>query len=397
MNVAGTLSMAVSQWLQIILITRLLGLYEVGLFSYFLALTGPLVLFSRFSLSVLVPTQRKLHYEYYIFKQYRDITNYLFVLATVIMMLFIDLDIYENICLFLFIIFKFYENKEEFIYTENIAESRIQFLACSKIYKSVVTIVLFSFTIFVSESLVLAIISLLISQMLIYYLYDRKFSYSIGKSSPELKIKHVKNIFVLGVGLSFVQVLSSMVTNIPRYIIEHFHSVEILGVFATIMYFANITNNIVIAINESVLAAFARERGRSTMLFYRSFFRLCGVFLILVIIGEIILISFGNDILVLLYGEAFMGYQNEMIMLGILLFFIVYTTLFEIALNVFNLYTHQVIMQSVTFIATIILSLLVIIPYGLIGGFIVAIFTHGILMAGQIAVLIHHWKSEGDG
>ncbi len=49
-----------NQWLQVILITRMIGLYEVGLFSYFLAIVAPLVLFSRFSFSDLVPTQRNI-------------------------------------------------------------------------------------------------------------------------------------------------------------------------------------------------------------------------------------------------------------------------------------------------------------------------------------------------
>src|SRR5699024_4378963 len=140
MNIVGTLLMAINQWLQIILITRLLGLYEVGLFSYFLALTGPLVLFSRFTLARLLPTQRRLKYDYIIFKQFRTVTNYAFIIVSIILMIFIDLGMYEKICFMIFIIFKYYENKEEFIYTENIAESRILFLGQSKIIKSIVII-----------------------------------------------------------------------------------------------------------------------------------------------------------------------------------------------------------------------------------------------------------------
>lgn len=97
MNIMGTLLMAVSQWWQIILITRLLGLYEVGLFSYFLALMGPLVLFSRFSLSRLVPTQTRLHYDYGVFKQFREVTNYAFIFVAIMLLLLIDLSIYEEI------------------------------------------------------------------------------------------------------------------------------------------------------------------------------------------------------------------------------------------------------------------------------------------------------------
>ncbi|MFC3420006.1 lipopolysaccharide biosynthesis protein [Salinicoccus hispanicus] len=392
MNIVGTLLFAINQWVQVILITRLLGLYEVGLFSYFLALTGPLVLFSRFMLSVLVPTQRKLSYDYVIFQEFRRITNYAFIAGSVIVMIFVDLNMYESLCLMVFVLYKCYENKEEFIYTENIAESRIDFMARSKIYKSIITIILFTVTAFFFRSLLLAVLSLLVSQMLIYYFYDRRFSYSEQRAKIGIKRIEFRNIFILGIGLSMVEVLNSLVSNIPRYILEHYHSVETLGVFATILYFMIITNNIVVAINQSVVAGLAKEAQASVKKFYRSFFRLCGIFLVIIIAGEAILLLFGNDILVLVYGEAFMGYQNEMLLLGILLIFTVYTKLFEMALSIFNIYNLQLLLQGTTFIAAVIFSFIIIIPYGLTGAFIVVIINYMILAAGQVGVLVYHWK-----
>jgi O-antigen/teichoic acid export membrane protein len=204
----------------------------------------------------------------------------------------------------------------------------------------------------------------------VYYTYDRKFTFSRGRWV--LTRREFMNIFYLGIGLSIVEVLNSLVTNIPRYVIEHFHSVETLGVFATIMYFATITNNVVVAINESVVAGLARQAEKNIRYFYRSFMKLCGVFLALIIGGEIILILFGNDMLVFVYGEQFIGYQDEMVLLGILLFLTVYTKLFEMALSIFNIYNLQVLLQGVTFITTVILSIAIIIPYGLAGAFIMS-------------------------
>src|SRR5699024_9659009 len=147
---------------------------------------GPLVLFTRFSLSRLVPTQTKLSYDYAIFKQFRDITNYGFIIMAVVTMIFIDLNVYESLCILVFILFKYFENKDEFIYTENIAESRISFLALSKIYKSILTIILFAASIFIFESLLMAMVSLLLAQVLIYYLYGIKFMFSPRKPVTKL-------------------------------------------------------------------------------------------------------------------------------------------------------------------------------------------------------------------
>ena len=395
MNIVGTLLMAINQWLQIILITRLLGLYEVGLFSYFLALTGPLVLFSRFTLARLLPTQRRLKYDYIIFKQFRTVTNYAFIIVSIILMIFIDLGMYEKICFMIFIIFKYYENKEEFIYTENIAESRILFLGQSKIIKSIVIIILFSISTFIFESLMMSITSLFIGQFLVYYFFDRKYSISIKNDWSSMTAAQFKNIFLLGFGLCVVEILSSLSTNIPRYILEEYHSVEVLGIFATIMYFTVITNNIVMAINEGVIANLSRESMASIRKFYRSFFKLCIMFSVLIIIGEIILILYGNDIVILVYGSEFIGLEREMILLGVLLVFVVYSKILEMALSILNLYKQLVFIQMLTFVSTLVLSLIVIIPYGLTGAFIVAIITLSLMVAGQIGVLIHHWQHQG--
>ncbi|MFC3389093.1 lipopolysaccharide biosynthesis protein [Salinicoccus sesuvii] len=394
LNILGTVLLALSQWGQVILLTRLLGVYEVGLFSYFLALTGPLVLFSRFMLSVLVPTQKKLSYDYQVFHQFRMLTNVSFLLFSSVLMLSSKLSFYESACLGIFVLFKFFENKEEFIYTENIAESNIAFLAYSKIYKSILTLALFTVITVTFNSLLFSISSLLVAQWIIYYFYDRRYSYVLKQQKVKLEWLQFKNIVGLGIGLTAVEVLNSFVTNIPRYMIEHFHGIETLGIFATIMYFSTITNNVVVAINETFVASLAKTSHSNIALFYRSFLRLCMMFLILVGIGEIILLLFGNRILVFVYGEQFEGFQQEMMLLGILLFLVVYIKLFEMALSILNIYRLQVILQSSTFVLTLVLSIAVIIPFGLKGAFIVAIITHSMLATGQLAVLVHHWRTK---
>lgn len=392
LHVCSTLLFSLNQWIQVILITRMIGLYEMGLFSYFLAIVAPLVLFSRFSFSDLVPTQRKYSYGYTIFSRFRSILNYIFLLSMVGFALTIDFSPYEMVCLILFSVFKFYETKEDFIYTENIAEANIRFLAHSKIIKSVVTISLFALAVFFTHSLLAAIASLLISQVLVYYMYDRRFSSYDHHMAKLFGRMHFKHIFWLGIGLSVVGLLSSLNANIPRYILEHYHSVEDLGIYATIMYFAAISLNIVITINQSYIAELASAAAESLRKFYGSFLRLLGLYLIVILLGNIVLILYGNDILVFVYGEEFEGRQTEMLLLGAFISLIVIEKSFEMALNIFNLYNIQVILQMGNFIITVGLSFLFIIPYGIRGAFIVSVITAFIVLTAQISTLLYTRK-----
>ncbi|MDB0579468.1 lipopolysaccharide biosynthesis protein [Salinicoccus roseus] len=392
LNVFATLLFSMNQWLQVILITRMIGLYEVGLFSYFLAIAAPLVLFSRFSFSDLVPTQRRYAYGYTMFARFRNILNHLFLLTMVGLAVCLELTLYETVCLILFSLFKYYETKEDFIYTENIAESNIAFLGYSKILKSVLTITLFASAVLLTGSLLVAIISLAVAQITVYYLYDRRHTYYDNHQASLFSRLHFRNIFWLGLGLSLVGLLSSLNTNIPRYILEHYHSVEVLGIYATIMYFSAIAFNIVITINQSLIADFANAAARSREAFWRSFSRLLGLYLAILVIGNIILILYGNDILVFVYGAQFEGYQREMLLLGLFISLIIVEKTLEMALNIFNFYNIQLVLQGFNFIFSVLLSVLLIIPFGITGAFTVAILSALLVVFGQVAALLYARK-----
>lgn len=389
LHVLSTLLFSLNQWLQVILITRIIGLYEIGLFSYFLAIAGPLVLFSRFSFSDLVPTQKKYNYGYSIFFKYRNIMNMLFLLLIIILAVLFDFSTYEAVCFMLFGIYKFYETKEDFIYTENIAESNIKFLAYSKIIKSIITAVLFAAGVFIAESLLAAIASLLISQMIIYYFYDKKFTFINRTETLQFGRKHFKHIFWLGIGLSLVGLLASLNANIPRYFLEYYFSVEVLGIYATIMYFATISLNIVITINQSLIAELARTAAQNIRAFYNFFIKIMIFYLAAIIIGNIILFLYGSQLLVFIYGNDFLGLERELMLLGIFISLIVIEKTLEMVMNIFNLYNIQVVFQIINIVLTTVLSIIFIIPYGISGAFAVAIVTGLFVVAGQIAAIIY--------
>lgn len=389
LNVIGTLMMAFNQWVQIILITRILGLYEVGLYSYFLAILAPIVLLSRFSFSFLIPTQKKYNYSYYVYNKFRQLCNYVFIILMIVFIAILDLNSYEIVCLSIFTLFKFFENKEEYIFTENISKNNIEVLAYSKILKSMITLFLFTISISIFESLLLGILSLLISQILIYYLYDIKYKHRNNLSEQIIRKGQFKNIFLLGIGLTIVGVATSLSSTIPRYILEEIHGREALGIYATIAYFSLIANNIIIALNQSFISSLVIALSNNIFIFLKKFSQIFLVYIGLIFIGLLMLIIFGNDFLIIIYGNQFVGYNKELILVGVQIVLFVIFKLFEMSLNVLNLYKAQVIIQSITFILTILISLPLINVYGIIGAFLVSITIYTIAIISQIIMFIY--------
>jgi O-antigen/teichoic acid export membrane protein len=391
-NIIGALMIALGQWLQVILITRVLGLYDVGVFTYFLVIIGPLILLTRFSLSILIPTQQRFNYSHQVFFYYRNIMNILFIISAVLITFLLGLTVYEKLCLIIFIIFKYFETKEEFIYTENIAKGNIRFLAFSKVYKSIVTTLLFTLAIIVFKSLMAGMLSLFISQLVMYYFYDRQFTRIAHSKKFVMKRDAFRNIFLLGIGLTMVEVLSSLMTNVPRFLIEHYYSMVELGIFGTLMYLATLTGNIIIAINQGVVADLVQYRKENIKKFNQFLFKIFIVLTALIIVGEFILLNFGTNILALIYSEVFLNYQKEIILLGILLCFEVYSKVLEMVISILNKYKIQVVMQGISFIVIVVLSFIFIISHGILGALVAAVITQVLLFIGQLIVVFYYIK-----
>lgn len=397
LNIVGTLMIALCQWLQVILITRVLGLYEVGVFTYFLAVMGPLVLLARFSLSILVPTQEKLNYSFQTFFYYRNVMNLVFVGAGVIVTLTLGLTIYEKLCLIIFIIFKYYETKEEFVYTENIALGHIQFLAQSKIYKSIVTTLMFVAAVIIFESLMAAVMSLFFSQFLVYLFYTGRYTTVNHKDRFSISRKQFKNIFILGIGLTLVEVLSSLMTNIPRFLIEHYFSMVELGIYGTLMYAATLTSNIIIAINQAVVSKLVNYRKENHRQFNVYLVKLFLILTVLIILGELVLITYGTQIFAFIYSDVFLEFNTEMILLAILLSFQVYSKVLEMIMSILNQYKIQVMMQGITFILIVVLSFILIAPYGITGALLAALITQVLHLLAQVIAVVYYNKERFEG
>lgn len=118
--------------------------------------------------------------------------------------------------------------------------------------------------------------------------------------------RRVLSLCVTSLPLGIASMAASLRTNVPKYFIEYFHSIEAVGVFSAIAYFVVAGNTLVAAMAQyelpNVAGAFHKD-GCGAMV--QVIFRNCVIWSIVAVVAVIAAALAGGPLLRALYGEGF--------------------------------------------------------------------------------------------
>ncbi|WP_286729273.1 hypothetical protein [Acinetobacter sp. UBA1297] len=231
-QILGSVSYALTQWLIIFYITRYIGVDQAGLYLYFLSIFTPLSILLNYGIRNSIATDQNSSFS---IEQYKGLSNISFILYLIVGIL-IFLFIKENFILFLFVfLFKLNEILMEPINGYFIQQGKSFFYAYSKILRLIAGLIIFLlFYIIFGEKL--ALIGYLFALYFIYYFYDRKngkyFLYAKGDYTKIFKIIKLNTPLVIS---SFIVALN---TSIPRWLLSENDMVS-LAIFGILMSFSS--------------------------------------------------------------------------------------------------------------------------------------------------------------
>ena len=153
----------------------------------------------------------------------------------------------ENISLIILAVTgsKVFENASEIYYGYAQKHNSISSVAKSRFLKGLFTPLIFGCTLAFTHSMVFACLSMAFMWLIILLVYDGKFyERSIIKDTKRFFIlffrrkKKIFSLLKMSFPLGIMSLLVSLSTNIPRYFIEFYNGVEMLGVYTVISYIA---------------------------------------------------------------------------------------------------------------------------------------------------------------
>lgn len=361
----GNVAFSLVKWLILILIVRLTNPEDVGGYTFAMAITAPITLLTNMRIRLRYVVEDNLT-----FKNIRVLRNILNIISLLII-LFIGLVIFPTyLNYFVLVAFtKVLDLQSELYYAILHKKQNFKLISLMQIGKSIIIIVPFAIIVVITKSVNYGLLVQIISQFLWLIFVERKSIKYKDIESNETNKKLLFNIFLSGLPLGFVQMINSYNIMIPRYIIENFLSLKLVGVFASISYLLTIIDLFMNAISQNIIVRIKSYVDKKEFIKLSKYINK-DIFLYSIILGFIVILPviFLKDLLIgMIYGDFYKHYSNILLIISFSIIFNFQSWMFDTVLMAFKAYKSQLIVSILTLVISIISSLVLIKYFGIIG------------------------------
>ncbi|RGO17489.1 lipopolysaccharide biosynthesis protein [Bacillus cereus] len=305
-----------SQWGILSVIAKLGSPSMVGLFTLGLAVTAPVVLFAGLQLRVVLVTDARNQYSFGNYLTTRTLINGLTILLMILMVLFIDYDALTRYIILIVGMYKIVELTSELIYGYFQKNERNDIIAYSKIIKGIISVISVGFLLFITKNLLISLIGMVLSNLLVLIFYEyRIVKKEVGRTYEFNTIK-IKSLVISAIPLGIVLMLSSLVTNIPRYILEREFSAKELGFFAAMTYLFMVGTTFISALGQVVTPRLSKNFASGNKKEFIKITAISSLFgLVIGLISILVSFFFGREILSILYTKEYGVYSDYLTLL----------------------------------------------------------------------------------
>lgn len=374
----SNLIVSLLKWLVVVIIAKILTPEDVGAYSLAFAISAPITLFANMKLRSLFITEDSKD-QFNDFLRARDLLSILsFFVLVLISVIFYQEYFYLIVVVSLM---KIFDLQSDMYYALPHRESEMTYIGKLIILKNLVLFIPFLISILLMKSLLLSLAVQLIAQIVFFYMIEKKRiskDYNIIYCKPI--ISNVRNIIYLGIPLGVVQMLFSLNASYPRFLLEYYESLKVLGYFSAIAYILTIGNMMLSAISQTFLPILSNKIKKKD---YLSFRRILYLHLGLTSIGLgvsffVLLYYFGSPLLGAIYGREYAAYIDILLLLSVALAINMLSWNFDTALLAMRYISVQPKLSIIVLIINLILGYLLISTYGIHGATYTIIITNSV-------------------
>ncbi|MEB5677410.1 polysaccharide biosynthesis C-terminal domain-containing protein [Mammaliicoccus sciuri] len=361
---SGNLVVAFVKWLILIIIVRSSNPQDVGYYTFAIAITAPFILFINMRLRLRFIVE---NLDFSVIKKLRSVLN---IICIVVIFIVAYIFYSEYIYYILIIGFsKILDLNSEVYYAVLHKKEKYKTISQMMISKSILIILAFSFSLFITKNVIISLIIQVVIQGMFLYIIERRSLKHLEFSNFKYPWKVYLNVFLIGLPLGFVQLLNSYNILIPRYIIEHKLTLDLVGIFASISYLLTIVDLFMNAISQNIIIEIKNKVKTKSFEDLENFLRK-KVSLISITLGLILIFMihlFGTSVLVIVYGEQYEDYGYLLTILSISFIFNFQSWIYDTTIMAFEAYRLQLISSIITLLVSIVISYFLISNYGIAG------------------------------
>lgn len=375
--VGNTISMF-CMWLLLVLLTKLAPPETVGLFAVARAIGLPISLLLSLKLGVVQLTDTKSDYyfgDYYALKIITSIVT-IFVISIAGFVLY-PLNTWLVITL-LGMGYTIIAFRELFLVVMQKAE-RMDKMSISRIMQGLLSVGMFGSLFWLTNSLALGILGLIVARILVLYFYDvpvaRKMlaDKDIAPSNPNKKIipswqiGKLWKLTRLTIPLGLVAWLGSMFASTLCLVMDKFVGRKEVGYFAAISSLLVVGRMLISALGEAILPRLSKYYVSSPRAYKLLLLKFSGVALFIGVAGVVVSILFGKLILTLMFTAEYAEHSRVFIQLMVAGSVLLLFTCMNIGLTAARKFVVQVPIYAVAAGVCAVSAFLLIPAYGMIG------------------------------
>ncbi len=234
-NTIGSTVNALSSLVFLIIVTRINGINEAGIFSYSFATACLFFAISIYSTRAFQATDIQENNSDSDYLYNRVTTSLIMMIIAIIFCLLREYDIRKSLILILLCLFKCIETLEETFYAIFQKNEHLDFVGKSMTIRAISTYLIFLLIDIITKSLPFSIMMLNLYYLFFLIIYDQKYLKKLKFTKTKFSLKKNKELLKAGFNTFLFSFLSLYVINAPRYAIDTYLTEEMQTVFGIIV------------------------------------------------------------------------------------------------------------------------------------------------------------------
>jgi O-antigen/teichoic acid export membrane protein len=392
---AGNVIYAACQWGMLVTLAKMGSPEMVGRFALALAITAPVYMLTNLQLRAVEATDVANQFAFGDYLGLRILCTGI-ALATIIGFAAISHDSLSTAAVIVLVgLAKGAESISDAIYGLVQRHERMDLIACSMVWKGVVSLAAFALAIALTGKLVLGVAALAAAWCVVLILYDFSLARRFARESPmaafapRFSASTLSHLTRLSLPLGITAMLGSLILTVPRYFIQDYAGARSLGFFAAIAYLMVGGNLVTNAIGQSATPRLASFHASGNAIAFRGLLvSLCGIAAIPGIAGILIAIKAGKPVLRLLYRADYQSYSDIFTLLMIAAAIYYLTSILGYVITAARIFKPQPVLFAVIILVSVAACVLWVPMYGLRGAAFAQIVAAATELTGFLVILL---------
>lgn len=234
-NMIGASTNAFTSLIFAIIVTRINGLEEAGIFTYAFATSCLFFVIAIYAGRAFQVTDVSDKYSDTDYIYHRILTCMVMILAIITFNIIKGYNIFKSSVMLLLCLYKVTEAFSEVWYAIIQKKEQLYKVGISMTIKAIVSMIVLFIIDYFTKNLILSCISIIVVNLLCIIFYDLKNIMQVGITKTKFNIEKIKSIFVTGFFTFILTFLGSYLINAPRYAIDDILTSDLQTIFGIII------------------------------------------------------------------------------------------------------------------------------------------------------------------